>query len=119
VDLDEFQLGDHMALTPTQQTQILALVQQEGGLPSFTSEVAQLIAQTNNQNALTTLSAGISVTVSDWTVWTKVPDNVVLDLNVTRQIIQAIQAQVLAQNTTNLGGLFVALAITVKRQLGI
>lgn len=108
-----------MALTPAEQTQLLAIIAREGGLQNFVSEVTQVNASNNNQTALAVLSAGVSVTVSDWTVFGKVPDNVTTDVNVTKQIIQAIQAQVVAQNVTNLGGLFVALALSVKRQLGI
>ena len=106
-----------MALTSAQQTAILAAIQQEGGLPNFANEVSQLWAQNNSQTTLQTLT-GITVAVTDWTVWTKVPDTVALDRNVLIQALQAIQGAIANQNATNLGPLFVALYIIAKRQAG-
>lgn len=107
-----------MALTPAQQTAILAAIQQEGGLANFANEVAQLYAQSNSSTVLQSLT-GITVAVTDWTVWTKIPDTLALDRNVLLQALQAIQTAITNQNATNLGPLFVALFVIAKRQAGV
>lgn len=108
-----------MSLTAAQQTAILGLITQEGGIANLLNEISQLNAQNNNQTVLAQIASAITVTVSDFTAFTKIPDTVALDRNALIQILQAIQAAVLAQNAANLGPLFVTLFIVAKRQAGI
>ena len=108
-----------MALTPAQQTAVLTLIAQEGGIENLTNEVRVLNAQNNNQITLAAIASAISVTVSDFTAFTKIPDSVALDRNAIIAILQAIQAAVTSQNASVLGPLFIALYVAAKRQAGI
>ena len=108
-----------MALTPAQQTAVLALIAQEGGIENLTNEVRVLNAQTNNQSTLAAIASAITVSVSDFTAFARIPDVVVLDRNAVILILQAIQAAVVSQNAAVLGPLFIALYVAAKRQAGI
>lgn len=107
-----------MPLTGAQQTAILGLITQEGGVDVLVNEIRALNAQNNSSTVLQSLT-GITVAVTDWTVWTKIPDTLALDRNVLLQALQAIQTAITNQNAANLGPLFVALFVIAKRQAGV
>jgi hypothetical protein len=97
-----------MALTQNQQTQIVALIQQEGFQQFFTEASAAYIASQQTAT-MSTLSAAITVTVSDWAtlaayVTAASTSNVAL-----YSILDAINTAAQAKDASKLGPLFVAL----------
>lgn len=106
-----------MALTPTEQTQIKALILREGGLATFSAEVLALSVASAQAAALTTLAPAITVTVQDWAAlnaYVAGASNATL-----YSVMAAIAAAAGAQDATKLGPLMVALYAASKAHLSL
>lgn len=106
-----------MALTTQEKTQIAAIITREGGLSTFTTEVQALHATSAQTAALATLSAAITVTVSDWPTVQAYAAGASNEL--LYQVAGAIKAAAVARDASQLGPLFVALYGAVRAHLSV
>ena len=106
-----------MALTPAQQTTLVAMISQEGGLKPFTDEVQALYIASTVAASIITLTPAISVTISD------LPAVNAAVAAGTSAAIYSIMAAIAVEagipNSTKLGPLMVLLYAAEKRNLGI
>ena len=104
-------------LTPAQQTQLAALIAQEGGLTPFTSEVTSLYVAATQAAAMAALTPAITVTITDWTA---IGTYVAGSTNATLYTVMgAIATAAAAKDQSKMGPYFVALYAAAKAHLGL
>src|SRR5579872_2063637 len=105
-----------MALTPTQQTAILNLINQEGGVQPFFQDVVALVTGNDFQNTLSQLGTGVAVSIPDFSVFAaQIPTSFINNPNAVRNIVAAITTKVGNQDAT-VGPLLIMLYLVVKAQ---
>jgi hypothetical protein len=107
-----------MALTNQEKTQILTLLNREGGLYNFITEVQSAFIANQQSSAASTLGSAITVTVQDWptlqTFLTSTTQSAAI-----LQIMAALNTAAAGQNAANLGPLLWALYGLAKVHFGV
>jgi hypothetical protein len=105
-----------MALTTDEQTQILAIIAREGGLPAVVGEIQTLGIANQKASDLSMLAGSITITVGNWTTVTGFVPTASSATQYT--LIADIKTALTAHDATNLGPLLLAFYASSKANLG-